>query len=218
MWGSFGDYYDCFIIKIRGGPLTNTYAPSFSGAKSRTGKEGKCLATVNKIGICHREPCPGGGRYSKQVVPWEFDKGRKPDSLKKSYFKPYHSKAAGKNSPQISSMTLRSSVNPKRVYVKLFSPNKFVHMHLTNNMLLTVTCEARGRVKAVAFFIQGVPARKDFDEPFTIAGDWKNEWKKTQHYAPWKYNVSDKVMSISCKAFGYDDTVDWFSASISTFF
>lgn len=205
-------------MEVRGGPLTRVYSPTFSGSQSRLGRNGKCLATVNKIGICYREPCPNGGRYSKQQIPWEFESGRKPGILRRSYFKPYHLRPNHISTPRIKSMTVRSSLNADIIFIKLQQNNRFLHYRLTNSMRATVTCEVDGPVKYVSFFIQGKPAREDFDEPFTIAGDWKNEWKDAQYYAPWKYDVSQKVLSVSCKATGFDESVSWFSASISTYF
>lgn len=50
-WGLFGDYYDCLFIRIKGGPFTRKYKPSFVAGPTSTGKNGKCRATVNPLGI-----------------------------------------------------------------------------------------------------------------------------------------------------------------------
>lgn len=206
------------LIEVQGGPLTARYAPKFSSAGSRSGALGKCRATVNKIGICKHEPCESGGRFTKLYKPWEFENGRVPKPLVRSYFRPYRSKPKTKKSPRIVSLTIRSSVNPKRVYVRFNRGFKFAHVRLTVPMKITVTCEVVGKTKGVSFFVQGFPARTDYNSPYSIAGDRRHWNTNALFLSPWRYQVARKVFTLSCKAFGSDGTQDWLTVGVSTFF
>lgn len=204
-------------VRVRGGPLTTKYRPRFSAAHSWTGRNGMCRATVNKIGICSKEPCPGGGRFTKLMKPWEFENGRKPKPLHIKNFNSSRYQSANSDVVRVYSMTIRSSKNPQKIFARFFKTRSSAHIWLTTEMSATVTCETSKNTKGVTFYIQGVEGRTDLSSPYSIAGDYRHWETKQVFYAPWKYNVNRKVMIISCKAFG-SMTQDWFTVEVSTNF
>lgn len=57
--GFFGDYYSCSFIRIEGGSrLTTSYSPRFV-AGSHQPSQSSCISSVDRIGVCSREPCRG---------------------------------------------------------------------------------------------------------------------------------------------------------------
>ena len=85
MRGSFGDYYDCMYLRIEGGPESDSHQPKFDGSNSYTGRRGLCKATVDRLGICRRQPCRGGSRMAQLQKPHEFKRSSPRRILRKSY-------------------------------------------------------------------------------------------------------------------------------------
>lgn len=216
-YGSFGDYYDCVYIKVEGGPFEYAHQPIFKPGPSDTGEHGLCRSTVNQIGVCWKEPCPGGGRPTYLQRPFEFEDGRLPAMIPRSRFQhPYVPKPHGYNSPFVHSMTIRSADYPDHIYVQS-TGTRTPHLMLTSAMRVTVTCEVTGDVKYVAFFSNGRKGHVDTKAPYTIAGDWV-EYSGTVRYAPWKHNIDRSVTTIACKAYGHDDVEHWENMELSTDF
>lgn len=60
MGGSFhqGDYYSCAKIRIRGGPIQNSWKPIYVNNKN-----GKCDSAAGDLGQCRTEPCSRSSRW-----------------------------------------------------------------------------------------------------------------------------------------------------------
>lgn len=215
-FGRFGDYYDCMYIKVQGGPFKNSHKPVFKAGPSATGRGDKCAASVNRIGICWREPCPGGGFYSSMYRPYEFSDGRSPSPISRSMFKyPYKIRRRHSSSPFVRSITIRSADNPKRIFAS--SPrNRFAYMRLKKSMRPTVTCEVGGKVRHVTFFINGHIGRTDYHSPYSIAGD--RRYRGSLVFSPWNLQVEQKVITIACRATGLDGIEHWRNMELSTYF
>lgn len=217
-WGSFGDYYDCMYIKVQGGPVSDTHNPIFKPGDSVTKEDNRCRATVNKLGVCWREPCPGGGKYTTLLRPWEFSDGRNPKTIPRSRFlNPYRPIPLRSGGPWVHSMTIRSADAPGRIFTSSLK-NRFPYIFLTKRMRSTVTCETRGNVRSVTFYVNGAKGRTDYDAPYSIAGDWVDYATKRNIYAPWAFEVERKVVTLSCQAVGYDGTEHWRDIELSTDF
>lgn len=212
-FGSFGDYYDCMYVKIQGGPLEDSHQPIFKAGRTVSGRDGMCRATVNKVGECWKEPCPGGGRSAKLKRPYEFT-DRKPGPLSKTEFlEPYSSQGRNENSPFITSIDIRSADHPEKVFSSSHITT-FPYLNLTTSMRVTVTCKVRGEVKTVTFYDNGREGIPNYGSPFSIAGEWKKNgvWM----FAPWKLDIDKMVTTISCKAVGSDGTEHWKTIELST--
>ena len=213
-YGAFGDYYDCVYLRVKGGPKWYAHRPIFKPGKSATGFRGMCRATVNKIGVCWKEPCPGGARKTHLKIPLEFD-GRTPDLVPASRFRyPYFTKERGPRSPFVKAMTVRSSIFPTKIYTGT-KWTRSAYIFLRKSMRVTVTCEDGGEVRCVVFYVNGQKGRTDCDEPYTIAGDWRDGTGKI-NYAPWTFGIDRTVATVSCKAYGWDGTEHWENMELST--
>ena len=67
-FGSFGDYYDCAYVEIKGGPLEDTFPAAFEAEK------GSCMSSSDHVGECATEPCHPDN-WSKRTIPGEFRDG-----------------------------------------------------------------------------------------------------------------------------------------------
>lgn len=217
-WGAFGDYYDCLYIKVQGGPIASSHRPIFKPGNSVSRVGDKCRATVNKVGVCSSEPCPGGGRWTTLQKPYDFENGRQPKTIPRMRFKyPYQPKQHRNGSPYVHSMTIRSADYPNRVFTSSLK-TKNPYIWLTKRMRTTVTCETRGNVKFVTFYVNGRKGRTDGQAPYSIAGDWEDYATKRTIYAPWGFEVERKVSTIACVAMGFDGTEHWKNVELSTTF
>lgn len=227
-WGHFGDYYDCLYIHIHGGaPLTNRCIPTFSDATarvSRTGRYNTCRATVNRLGICHSEPCPGGGRRTQFFKPAPFENPRSPPPpIMRSYFKPYTPASSPARrtplSPHVVSMTIRSADVPSRIYAVVTPKSRRnVWLKITTRFRITITCEVNhpAHARGVGFYTQGRFLRWDGGVPYSIAGDWVVGRHRRVKFAKWAYDYNNKVLPVSCVVRGRDGSQHWLSIELST--
>lgn len=217
-WGHFGDYYDCLFIQVKGGPLSKYHWPVFKPGPSPTRKNDRCVATVDQPGVCWREPCPGGGKWTSYMKPAEFSNGRRPKAIPTGrYNKPHKPPKRKKGSVKIRSLTVRSADHPERVISRARS-RKFMHVFLTKGMRSTVTCEVSGKVRSVTFYVNGETGRTDYSEPYSIAGDWVEYRSQQVKFAPWAFDIGATYVTLSCKAVGLDGIEDWMNVELSTLF
>lgn len=223
VWGMFGDYYDCAYIQIKGGvPLKAVNKLQFHSGPSRTGKNGFCKATVNRLGICYSEPCKGGGKFTKMFKPYQLsDPAKFIKPISKKYYRGHQIRKKTDKSPLVNTISIRNPFNPKRVYAQAHYHQQMVYMKITKKIAIAITCEVNNPeyVQYVSFFVHGFHIRTDLDYPFSLAGDWFEKGdNKVRIFSKWHYDYSDKVMSVTCKAKGYDGTVDYLSMELSTSF
>lgn len=67
-FGSFGDYYDCAYVEIKGGPTEASFPAAFEAV------EGSCMSSSDFVGQCATEPCRPDN-WSKRKIPGEFRNG-----------------------------------------------------------------------------------------------------------------------------------------------
>jgi len=68
VFGSFGDYYDCAYVEIKGGVREDSFPATFESW------DGYCMASVPRLGICDTEPCKTEN-WSRKRIPEEFNNG-----------------------------------------------------------------------------------------------------------------------------------------------
>lgn len=224
VWGMFGDYYDCLYIQIKGGvKLKAVNKLKFHSGPSRTGRNGFCKATVNRLGICFSEPCRGGGSFTKMLKPYQFTgKYNKSKLIPARYYRGYQIREKTKKSPVVTTISIFNPFKPDMVYAQAHYHQQMVYMKVTKKTPIGISCEvdnAKGNVQYVSFFVHGFHVRNDLNSPFTLSGDWpKKGFGRKRIFGKWQYDYSDKVMSVTCKAKGYDGTVDYLSMELSTSF
>lgn len=214
-FGKLGDYYDCVYIKVEGGPIAYVHRPQFRPGTTRSGSGGKCSATVNKVGICWREPCPGGARPTMLMKPFEFENRIPPFIPRSRYLNPYKLKSRESGSAFIVSITVRSADLPSRVYTTS-SWTRTPYLYLSQRMRTTVTAEVVGNVRSVTFYLGGRKGRTDYSRPYSIAGDFKNSRTGRITYAPWKAFIDRSVIFLSVRAIGLNGVEHWRTMEIST--
>lgn len=220
--GEFGDYYDCSFVEVRGGAsLAKEFTPQFvpDGPGSR---DGKCLATVNRVGLCRTEPCKcrRGSPYTgltRLMVPAEFE-GKLPRPLYSWQFRrPYR---LAQSAVSIRSMTLwrlraRYKLGKKIWETGTSWESRHPYLAVRQSMRLTVTCETEGNVREVVFYVDGIlqGSKSDTRGPYSVAGNWKRSG--TDFYAPWQAKIDGRVTSVSCKAVGKDGRAAWYSMELA---
>lgn len=218
-WGFFGDYYDCAFIEIRGGPgPVASHRPEFIPGNSHLSRNGKCRATVNDVGICKREPCEGGGRFTKLFKPRQFERGRPRPLYKYNFKRPYRRKRA---SVLVKTLTIRRNWNPRKIIHRARHSSELSrnpYLHIKRSMGITITAETSGKVRYVEWFVNGYKGSKDYKAPYSIAGDWEKGWKTTvTQYARWNFYVENAVTTVSAMAKGKDGSTSWLTMEISSF-
>lgn len=212
--GDFGDYYDCFYLEIRGGSMSRVHYPAFVAGASDTKENGRCRATVNRLGACWKEPCPGGGRQGTYLLPFELD-GRVLSPLTPAHYtSPYQIPIRRDTDPFVHSLSIRSVSNPNVVYASMrtrLAVTKFVQQRGP----ATITCEVSGDVQKTVFYVNGEIRREDFDKPYSIAGDWYDDGSGNIVYAAWSH-PERRVHTVTCKAVGTSGYESWKTVQVST--
>lgn len=202
------------FIEISGGPRSGFHRPSFAAGNSPLSKEGKCTAAVNRIGVCKREPCEGGGRFTKLYKPYEFERSVPPAILGSAFRNRYQRPKA---SVKVLSLTIRKAKNPSFIFATTLR-TRSAHIRLFRGDKPTVTCETEGKVKSVTFYVHGRLGRVDYTWPYSIGGDWIWWADKKPRYSHWKFEMENRVTTISCRALGRDGTESWENLELSTVF
>lgn len=210
--GHFGDYYDCSFVRVEGGrSQTATHTPTFAG--------GSCLATVNRLGICTREPCSPMRKVLRRV-PVEFD-GRSPPLIRASNLP----RSGGPPKYKLTSSgqsTFSENIDGlRRAAVRVFAirlvdvnARKVLPYLPLGNRPVVVGASARFSLYAetspdalsVQWYVNGVPKFFDSTPPFTSGGD-----DHTGAFYPWYYPVFNRRVYVSVRAKGPGNTEDWFS-------
>lgn len=211
--GHFGDYYDCSFVRVQGGaPLAKTHKPTFAG--------GACLATVNRLGVCKREPCVP----MRKVVlrkPVEFDRGAKPRLIQSSAIpsKGRNRKYAITGQSAFSETAAGLRRSPVRVYnlrlINVHTRTALPHLPLGRRPIIlgpgakfSLRADTTSNVRWVQWFVNGVRKFSDSTHPFTSAGD-----DHTGFYA-WRYPVINRRVYVSVRAQGAGGQQDWYSQDL----
>lgn len=206
--GAFGDYYDCMYIRIRGGGFRKEERATFRMGKSVTGARGRCRATVDDVGICYREPCPGGTRRTALMVPKQFRDGRAPGVVKRDWFRvhvpstrpPTTAGSAGR----IVSMQIRFADKPHKVYIDSKRGSVWLVRGLVKPLRLVAFCIVQGSVPAVGFFVNGRLQRVDRRKPYSSTGEYgvRVGGKVVTRYRAWVLQARNAVYNVACRAGG----------------
>jgi len=218
----FGDYYDCSYVRVEGGnTLADKHIPTFSGDAT-----GTCLSTVNRPGICKREPCTPMP-YVQRRVPVEFEGGRRPPPIYASNFpnvatqyrydydynvatQSVFSEAAVKPAgSSVRVLELRLvDINSNQImwFADLTKPIKFGY-----GAKLSIMAEVSGPVKRVEWFINSRRTHQDTGAPFSIAGDFRGRFYEMKHA------LTDRRMFITARAIGPKEHEDYLSTDIVFF-
>lgn len=215
----FGDYYDCSFVRVEGGnTLTQKHYPTFTGDSG-----GRCMATVNRLGICKREPC-APMPYVARRVPAEFEGGRRPAPIYASNFPNVATQYRYDYDYSVYSQGTftEAAVKPAGSSVRVFDL-RLVDTH-TNTILwnadltkpikfgrdakLSIMAEVRGPAKQVQWYINSRQTHTDSGSPFSIAGDFRGRFYELIHAK------TNRRMFITARAIGASGNEDYLSMDV----
>lgn len=205
----FGDYYSCAHVVLSGGPLTPTYRPVFVPGK-KTVYESECRSAVDRLGICHQEPCDG--LEEKRMKPFPFRNGQ-PDSLKYLPSLPDNHEDASEsilNSPQILCIQIVNSRTKEVITDKLFGT---IDICKDEENFITFEALTEGDVLLVSFSINDAFIRSESSKPYLAWGD------KFDEFRPWPNPILGERFSITARAVGKKGVADektfWMTLQLS---
>lgn len=195
-YGHFGDYYDCSYIRIQGGgPVQEAFTPEFAAGGGSMYEDG-CDATVDRLGICWKEPCIPIRQTSK-MVPAPFKDGSKPNPVLSAWY------------GQGSSSVEHGSVDISRLRLVDARKDNVLNedlgqvIDLNRNDEITLLAETNGDINYVEWFTNGKQIGRDYASPYTIAGDYKGD------FYPWMHPLFGRRIRVAVKAVGHDGSFSW---------
>lgn len=193
--GHFGDYYDCSYVRISGGAtLQHSYKPGFAAGGGSMHEDG-CEATVNKLGICWKEPCVPI-RNTKKHVPAVFENGSYPEPIQAEWY------GNGTQAPYTSIRLIGFFlVDAKRDLIVTADASQILFLNRRDEVSLIVFIE--GDVEFVEWYTNGKKNGRDYGEPYSIAGDFRND------FYPWMYPLFNRRIRVSVKVGAKNGTFTW---------
>lgn len=198
-YGSFGDYYDCSYIRIKGGPLTDTYPVLFSSrsSPSRNKAPNTCLASVDRLGVCWTEPCRGE-HWSSPKVPAEL----RNTGTRLIYRMWYESALQRPGNRVIVPEHQDFGINGFRIVdtrtEQELNLNQNEVMFVSNPPRITLLPILHGSVTAVEWYINGDRVGNSFKYPFSIAGEMLVNGR--YNYFDWKFPIFNKRVFVTAIA------------------
>lgn len=190
----FGDYWACSHITIEGGAsLKGSWKPFWNGKK--------CLASVNRMGECKREPCNGKG--ARMMVPAKFENKAAPSKDdgghgdggdngaivddKGAKEKPQQETEADHSKDLVVKGLMLYQADTNKKLNHDFSKPIDTKMYKEG---FTIAADVKGttsNVEKVEFFVDGKFANAEFAAPYTISGDIDGDM------AGWDYPKKEKM-------------------------
>lgn len=194
----FGDYYSCAHVKLSGGPMSQTYQPLFIPGK-KTVYEAECRSSVDRLGICAREPCSGLGE--KRMKPLPFRRGQ---AAKLSYETPSPKVHENANEPVQHSPVILGlqmvNCRTREVITNEFSRTIDICRH--EEEFITFEALTDGNVSSVSFYINDNFIRTEGAEPYLAWGD------KFDVFRPWPHPILGEYFNITVVAVGKKGKTD----------
>lgn len=202
-FGSFGDYYDCAFVRIRGGPLEAQNTAVFKpGPLYSDG----CQASVDRLGICPTEPC-GQDYFSENKRPGEFADGGAP-----VVYRDWYQQALGRPSNQIRvAESDRFGVHRFRIYdtgnEMELQVNLDEFIDLTGIQGITIVPEYFGHVERIEWVVNGELEHTRYEHPFSIAGQQPGGGSTGYNFFDWHYPVLDKRVFVTAIVHSFGEKV-----------
>lgn len=194
-YGHFGDYYDCAYIRIQGGePLQESYQPRFS-AGGGSQYEDRCIATVDQLGICWQEPCMPI-RKTQKLVPAPFRNHKQPQPIRSKWFEG----GIWTHHPSVSIKRLHL-IDTKKNHILDDDLQDIIKLHRDDE--ISLLAETAGEVEYVQWYTNGKQRGRDYKAPFTIAGDFQED------FYPWMHPLFNRRIRVAAKAVGRDGSYCW---------
>lgn len=161
----FGDYYSCSFVRISGGlPVTRFFKSTFDG----NGRGGRCVSSVNRLGICSKERCQVGRTY--WMIPFEFNNGNIP-FLSYDDIKLFSGSTDNRNQVSLGG---RSNLNKRRMENQEEKEDKAVDSRIGQNGLSVKFLDLK-TFKKIVIEDGGMYTLKDFSKGLTVEAFYNKE-------------------------------------------
>lgn len=194
-FGSFGEYWDCAYVHIKGGPQESTYPATFESWN------GWCMSSVDRIGVCETEPCQGE-HWSRRRIPVEFRNGAP------TLYKQWYDDAMNRGANQIAvaeptdfGITGFKIIDTK--HESQMDVNQDWVIELDQPVTITILPETFGNINVIQWFVNGEKVQDAYSYPWAVSGQQPNGnggW----NYYDWSYPVLDKRVFVTAVAWNGD--------------
>jgi len=187
VFGSFGDYYDCAYVEIKGGPREASFPTAFESW------EGSCMSSVGRLGVCDTEPC-AGENWSRRRIPDELHNGA--PTLQASWFdtamaRPANQIAVSKHADfGVTGLNVIDTNNDHQINV-----NQDWVIYLGWNEKITLTPATFGHITYVQWFVNGKFEADSNRWPWSISGSRRQG--NRENYYEWRYHYYDKRVYVT---------------------
>ncbi len=187
VFGSFGDYWDCAYVEIKGGPTQDTFPAAFESW------QGWCLASVDRLGVCDTEPCRSE-HWSKRRIPAEFRNGAP------TLYKSWYDSAMSRPSNQIQ-VARHSDFGVTGFKIMDASTEQEMNVNqdwvieLDYNQKITIVPITHGKVTYVQWFVNGKHEYDSRHYPWSISGQ-QGKRNRLNLY-DWNYHYYDKRIFVT---------------------
>lgn len=188
VFGSFGDYWDCAYVEVRGGRMEETFPAAFESW------DGSCMSSTDHIGQCPTEPCRPDN-WSRRRIPAEFNEGAP------TLYKSWYDNAMSRSRNQIAVARHRDfgidGINVVDTnHNNLRNDNQNDVIWLGWGEKITLTPKLRGHVDKVEWYLNGKHHFTTWTYPFTISdqqpsGNWYNFYE-------WGFDYIDTRVYVTC--------------------
>ena len=194
-FGSFGDYYDCAYVEIKGGPSESTFPAAFESW------DGSCMSSSEYPGECATEPCRPDN-WSKRTIPGEFRNGA--PTLHRWWYHAAMSRSSNKIQVSrhhdfgITGIKVVDAKNPNR---ERHDNNDWV-IYLDRNEQITMVPITHGHITKVTWYLNGRHEHTCKSWPFAINGH--SERHSTIIYHKWGYHYFNTRVYITAVVYNGD--------------
>ena len=188
VFGSFGDYYDCAYVEIKGGPTEDTFPATFESW------QGWCMASVDRLGVCDTEPCRSEN-WSKRRIPAEFKNGAP------TLYKSWYDGAMSRHENQIQVARHGDfGVNGFKIYDSKAESEMDVNqdwvIELDDDQEITIVPDTFGQITFVQWYVNGKHEYDSRHHPWAIAGSGRG--RRSWNVYGWNYHYYDKRVFVTC--------------------
>lgn len=191
VFGSFGDYYDCSYVRIKGGSFSELAEATFASS-------GSCYASVDRLGVCDTEPCRQE-HWSKPRTPAEFQHGA--PTIKREWYESALRRNANKVEVAeptdfgISRFKIMDARSEHEIHV-----DQDRVIWIDKSMEISIIPETFGSIDELHWYVNGKRESVSKRRPWSISGAQRNG-RNSFNYYKWNYPFFDKRVYVTAIAF-----------------
>lgn len=193
-FGSFGDYYDCAYVEVKGGPTEDSFPATFDASK------GSCMSSSEYPGQCATEPCHADN-WSKRTIPGDFRNGA--PMLHKWWYDEALKRPDNRvdvsrhNDFGISGIRIMDASSENERHEN----NDWV-IHLDSHEKISLIPVTWGHITKVEWFVNGKRSHTEHNWPFAINGNSKHHNRVNYH--SWAFHYMDTRVYVTAVVYNGD--------------